>query len=100
MIGLSDFCIYIVKCIYRFLKYTGLIVPVIIVALIVSVQEGYFNVTLSNLNLVVKLDFLLIYFSIVAFLYILVKNLIRTFIDFKLYVEYVKKYINENDHKL
>lgn len=100
MIGLSDFCIYIVKCIYRFLKYTGLIVPVIIVALIVSVQGGYFNVTLSNLNLVVKLDFLLIYFSIVAFLYILVKNLIRTFIDFKLYVEYVKKYINENDHKL
>lgn len=95
MLGFSELCIYLVKCVYRFLKYTGLIVPVSVAALIISVQEGYLGFSLSNSNRAIYLDFLLLYFSSIVFLYIFIKHLRKTFNELKLDVKYIKEHVNE-----
>ena len=90
MLGFSELCIYLVKCVYRFLKYTGLIVPVSVAALIISVQEGYLGFSLSNSNIAIYL-----YFSSIVFLYIFIKHLRKTFNELKLDVKYIKEHVNE-----
>lgn len=100
MQAFSELCMYLVKCIYRFLKYTGLIVLASVVVLIISVQEGYFGFTLSNLNIAVYLDFALLYFSIVVGMYLFSKHLRNTFNELKLNVKYIEEYIHESHYHI
>lgn len=100
MQGFLELCMYLLKCVYRFLKYTGLIVLVSVVALIISVQEGYFGFTLSNLNIAVGLDFALLYVSIVVGIYLFSKHLRKTFNELKLDVKYIEDYIYKSHHHI
>ncbi len=98
MWAFSEFIIYLVKQTYKFLKYTGLLIPVSMAVLIIGCQEGAFGLTLFHSSVAIYLDFLLMYISVVVFLAIFINNLKKTFKELKLDIKYIKSHIDEKHY--
>lgn len=99
MLAFSELVIYLVKYLYKFLKNTGLLLPVLMAGLIICFQEGVLGLVLFDSSVAIYLDFLLMYISLVIFLVIFINNSIKKFKKLKLDVKYIKNYINEKHYK-
>lgn len=99
MLALTELIIYLMKQTYKFLKYTGLLIPVSMAGLIIAFQEGVFGLALFDSIVAIYLDFLLMYISVIVFLVIFVNNLRKTFKEVKLDIQYIKSHINDKNYK-
>ena len=99
MLALTELIIYLMKQTYKFLKYTGLLIPVSMAGLIIAFQEGVFGLALFDSIVAIYLDFLLMYISVIVFLVIFVNNLRKTFKEVKLDIQYIKSHINDKHYK-
>ena len=99
MLALTELIIYLMKQTYKFLKYTGLIIPVLIAGVIIAFQEGVFSLALFDSSVAIYLDFVLMYISVIIFLVIFINNLRKTFKELKLDIKYIKSHINDKHYK-
>lgn len=74
MYALSDFCYFLLKKLYKFLKLTGLIVPTVVILLIISLDGLFLNFNSQYINFIKESEFILIDFSIIIFLFIVIKK--------------------------
>lgn len=74
MYALSDFCCFLLKKLYKFLKLTGLIVPTVVILLIISIDGLFLNFNSQYINFIKESEFILIDFSIIIFLCIVIKK--------------------------
>lgn len=74
MYALSDFCCFLLKKLYKFLKLTGLIVPTIVISLVILIDELFLNFNSQYMNLIKQSEFILIDFSIIIFLCMVIKK--------------------------
>ncbi len=72
MYALSDFCCFLLKKLYKFLKLTGLIVPTVVILLIISIDELFLNFNSQYINFIKESEFILI--DIIIFLCIVIKK--------------------------
>lgn len=99
MLALSELMIYLMKQTYKFLKYTGLLIPLSMTGLIIIFQEGFFGLVLFDSSVAIYLDFLLMYISVIIFLVIFINNLRKTFKELELDIKYIKSHINNKNYK-
>ena len=99
MLAFTELIIYLMKQTYKFLKYTGLLIPVLIAGVIIAFQEGVFGLALFDSSVAIYLDFLLMYISVIVFLVIFINNLRKTFKEVKLDIKYIKSHINDKHYK-
>ncbi len=74
MYALSEFCCFLLKKLYKFLKITGLIVPTVVISLVISIDELFLNFNSHSINIIKESEFILIDFSIIIFLCIVIKK--------------------------
>lgn len=75
MLALSDFCCFLLEKLYKFLKFTGLIVPTVVILLVISIDQLFLNLDFQPINFIKQYKFVLIDFSIIVFLSIAIRKL-------------------------
>lgn len=90
MYALSDFCCFLLKKLYKFLKLTGLIVPAIVISLVILIDELFLNFNFQYMNFIKQSEFILIDFSIIIFICIVIKKIKLVYKKFIANIKYLE----------